>query len=60
MGGIGMKERKEPLYPEEEMMIEQKAIEAFLEVADYGESGIAHFRNKFEALVKRMAEYENE
>lgn len=54
-----MKDRTEPLYPEEEMMIEQKALEAFLEVADYGEAGIEHFRRYFESLAKRLSDYDS-
>lgn len=54
-----MKDRNEPLYPEEEMMIEQKALEAFLESAEYGKAGIEHFQNYVKGLAQRMSDYEN-
>lgn len=54
-----MEEKKE-LYPEEEMMIEQEALKAFLNIADYEETGIRHFQSYFESLAKRLLEYENE
>lgn len=59
MGEIVMREREE-LYPEEEMMIEQEAYRAFLEAAEYGQSGIEHFKMVFESLSKRLEDCENE
>lgn len=53
-----MKHREE-LYPEEQMMIEKKAIDVFLDVAEYGNDGIDYFRESFEKLVTRQTDYDN-
>ncbi len=50
----------EPLCPEEEMMIEQQALEAFLFAAEYGGAGIDHLLSEIEGLKKRLEDYENQ
>lgn len=54
-----MKEREE-LYPEEQMRIEQQALEAFLFVADYGIVGIEHLINELNGLKERLEDYERD
>lgn len=45
------------LYPEVEMMIEQKAYESFLFAAEYGSDGVNHLIKVIENLKKRMEDY---
>lgn len=45
------------LYPEVEMMIEQKAYESFLFAAEYGSDGVKHLIDVIENLKKRMEDY---
>lgn len=55
-----MKNRVEvALYPEEQMMIEQQALEAFLFAAEYGEGGIDHLINELNRLKERLEDYES-
>ncbi|GAE14638.1 hypothetical protein JCM6292_801 [Bacteroides pyogenes JCM 6292] len=55
-----MMEEEKDLYPEEEMMIEQEAYKSFLDVAEYGRTGIEHFKKVFDELAKRLEDYEKE
>lgn len=55
-----MTERNDPLYPEEQMLIEQQAIEAFLFAAEYGEAGIDHLLGEIQGLKERLEDYEHE
>ena len=48
------------LLPEEQMLIEQKAIEAFLFAAEYDKAGIVHLINELHGLKERMDDYEHE
>lgn len=45
------------MYPEAEMMIEQKAYESFLYAAEYGSDGVNHLIKVIENLKKRMEDY---
>lgn len=45
------------MYPEVEMMIEQKAYESFLFAAEYGSDGVNHLIKVIENLKKRMEDY---
>lgn len=45
------------MYPEAEMMIEQKAYESFLFAAEYGSDGVNHLIKVIENLKKRMEDY---
>jgi hypothetical protein len=51
---------EEQLYPEEQMLIEQQAIEAFLFAAEYGNTGIEHLMNELNILKERIEDYEHE
>jgi hypothetical protein len=46
------------LLPEEQMLIEQQAIEAFLFAAEYGNAGIKHLISELEALKERFEDNE--
>ena len=50
----------EELYPEEQMRIEQQALEAFLFAADYGSAGINHLIDELNGLKERLEDYELE
>ena len=47
------------LYPEEQMMIEQAALEAFLFAAEYENQGIDHLISVLNNLKERMNADEN-
>ncbi|MDR2910734.1 MAG: hypothetical protein LBV47_05150 [Bacteroidales bacterium] len=49
---------EEQLLPEEQMRIEQQAIEAFLFAAEYGDAGINHLINAIKVLKKRLNDFE--
>jgi hypothetical protein len=48
------------LYPEEQMLIEQQAIEVFLFAAEYGNAGIEHLISEINGLKERLEDYERE
>jgi hypothetical protein len=48
----------EQLLPEEQMLIERQAIDAFLFAAEYGDAGIEHLIRELEELKERLDDYE--
>ena len=54
---INLSGEEDEMYPEVEMMIEQKAYESFLFAAEYGSDGVNHLIKVIENLKKRMEDY---
>lgn len=54
---INISGEDDEMYPEVEMMIEQKAYESFLFAAEYGSDGVNHLIKVIENLKKRMEDY---
>lgn len=54
---INISGEDDAMYPEVEMMIEQKAYESFLFAAEYGSDGVNHLIEVIENLKKRMEDY---
>ena len=54
---INFSGEEDEMYPEIEMMIEQKAYESFLFAAEYGSDGVNHLIKVIENLKKRMEDY---
>lgn len=54
---INFSGEEDEMYPEVEMMIEQKAYESFLFAAEYGSDGVNHLIKVIENLKKRMEDY---
>lgn len=54
---INLSGEDDEMYPEVEMMIEQKAYESFLFAAEYGSDGVNHLIKVIENLKKRMEDY---
>ena len=54
---INLSGEDDEMYPEVEMMIEQKAYESFPFAAEYGSDGVNHLIEVIENLKKRMEDY---